>query len=45
MLIKMRDEVIAKYGADSFEAGYIQHVFAKRSAEYFHYVYQTLMGR
>lgn len=37
-LIKMKEQVIAKYGRDSFEAGYIQHVFANRPTDYFKYV-------
>lgn len=34
-LINMKEQVIAKYGRESFEAGYIQYVFAKRPADYF----------
>jgi hypothetical protein len=44
-LINMKNEVIAKYGEDSFEAGYICHIFAKRSTEYFLDVYRELMGK
>ena len=44
-LINMKNEVVAKYGEDSFEAGYICHVFAKRSTEYFLNVYRDLMGK
>lgn len=44
-LINMKNEVIAKYGEGSFEAGYISYVFSKRSTEYFLYVYQDLMGK
>ncbi len=34
-LINLKERVIAKYGKDSFEAGYIQHVFATRPSDYF----------
>jgi hypothetical protein len=44
-LINMKNEVITKYGEDSFEAGYISYVFAKRSTEYFLNVYRDLMGK
>ena len=44
-LINMKNEVVAKYGEDSFEAGYISYVFAKRSTEYFLDVYRDLMGK
>ena len=44
-LINMKNEVIEKYGRDSFEAGYIQFVFARRSSDYFIRVYNDLMGK
>jgi len=44
-LINMKNEVIAKYGKDSFEAGYIQYVFSKRSTETFYQVYKDLMKK
>ena len=44
-LINMKNEVIAKYGENSFEAGYIQFVFARRPSDYFIKVYQDLMGK
>lgn len=43
-LMEMKQEVINKYGKDSFEAGYIQHVFSRRSTEMFLRVYKELMG-
>ena len=39
----MKEQVIAKYGRNSFEAGYIQHVFARRPAEYFKKVCTELL--
>ena len=42
-LIMMKEQVIAKYGKNSFEAGYIQYVFAKRPAEYFKRVCTELL--
>lgn len=44
-LINMKERVIAKYGKESFEAGYIQYVFAKRSAEYFKRVCADLLEK
>lgn len=45
MLIKMKEEVISKYGEKSFEAGYIQYVFSKRPTEQFLIVYRKLMNK
>ena len=42
-LINLKDDVIAKYGVGSFEAGYIQYVFAKRPADYFKKVCADLL--
>ena len=42
-LINLKNEVIAKYGVGSFEAGYIQYVFAKRPADYFKKVCADLL--
>ena len=42
-LINMKEQVIAKYGRESFEAGYIQHVFSKRPADYFKKVCMELL--
>lgn len=42
-LITMRDEVIAKFGADSFEAGYIQYSFSHHSTDWFIGNYKRLM--
>lgn len=42
-LINMKEQVIAKYGRESFEAGYIQHVFAKRPTDYFKKVCMELL--
>ncbi len=42
-LINLKNDVIAKYGAESFEAGYIQYVFAKRPADYFKKVCTDLL--
>ena len=39
----MKEQIIAKYGRNSFEAGYIQHVFARRPAEYFKRVCTELL--
>lgn len=44
-LINMKERVIAKYGKGSFEAGYIQHVFANRSTEYFKRVCADLLSK
>jgi hypothetical protein len=44
-LVNMKNEIIRKYGEDSFEAGYAQYVFANRSSEYFERVYKDLMGK
>ena len=44
-LINMKERVIAKYGKESFEAGYIQYVFAKRPAEYFKRVCAELLEK
>ena len=44
-IIKMRDEVIAAYGKDSYEAGYIQYVFANRETDWFITVYNELMSK
>jgi len=42
-LVQMKNEVINKYGKDSYEAGYIQWVFSKRSTECFLRIYHQLM--
>ena len=42
-LVQMKNEVINKYGENSYEAGYIQWIFSKRSTEYFLRVYHQLM--
>ena len=44
-LISLKERVIAKYGRESFEAGYIQYVFAKRSTEYFKRVCANLLSK
>lgn len=41
--ITMRDAIIRKYGKDSFEAGYIQWVFSRRSTETLWTVYKKLI--
>jgi hypothetical protein len=41
--ISMRDTIIRKYGKDSFEAGYIQWVFSRRSTETLWSVYKDLI--
>lgn len=42
-LMMMKEQVIAMYGQNSFEAGYIQHVFARRPTEYFKRVCTELL--
>lgn len=42
-IIAMKQEIIVKFGKDSFEAGYAQYIFSKRSTEVFIHVYQKLM--
>jgi len=42
--ISMRDAIIRKYGKDSFEAGYIQWVFSRRSTETLWSVYKDLIS-
>lgn len=42
-IITMKQEIIVKFGEDSFEAGYAQYVFSKRSTETFIEVYEKLM--
>ena len=44
-LINLKNDVIAKYGEGSFEAGYIQYVFAKRPTEYFKRVCAELLDK
>lgn len=44
-IITMKQEIIVKFGKDSFEAGYAQYVFSKRSTETFIAVYEQLMGK
>lgn len=44
-LINMKERVIAKYGKESFEAGYIQYVFAKRPTEYFKRVCANILSK
>jgi len=44
-LINLKERVIAKYGKESFEAGYIQYVFAKRSTEHFKRVCADLLSK
>lgn len=40
---EMVQEVAERYGKDSFEAGYIQFVFSKRSDDQFFRAYRNLM--
>ena len=44
-LINMKDEVINKFGKDSFEAGYIQHCFSYRGTDFFIEVYDRMMKK
>lgn len=41
----MKAEIIKKFGQDSEEAKFAQHVFSKRSTEYFVQVYNRLMKK
>lgn len=42
-LIEMKETIKVEFGEDSFEAGYIQWVFSRRSTETFVQVYEHLM--
>lgn len=44
-LIELKKKIIEKYGEDSFEADYAQHVFAKRSSDYFKKVCADLLEK
>ena len=44
-LIELKKKVIEKYGEGSLEAGYAQHVFAKRSSDYFKKVCADLLEK
>jgi hypothetical protein len=44
-LIMMKEQVVAKYGENSFEAGYIQYVFSKRPADWFKKIAEDLMKK
>lgn len=44
-IITMKQEIIVKFGKDSFEAGYAQYIFSKRSTETFIAVYEKLMAQ
>lgn len=44
-IITMKQEIIVKFGKDSFEAGYAQYIFSKRSTETFIAVYERLMDK
>lgn len=44
-IITMKQEIIVKFGQDSFEAGYAQYIFSKRSTETFIAVYERLMNQ
>lgn len=44
-IITMKQEIIVKFGKDSFEAGYAQYIFSKRSTETFVEVYEKLMEK
>jgi len=41
-IIEKRNEIIALYGADSEEAGWIQYVFSRRGTEEFEWAYNEL---
>jgi len=43
--ISMRNEVIKKFGKDSFEGGYIQHLFANRDAKWVEDAYKKFMAK
>lgn len=43
-IMTMRDEIKDRYGADSYEFGWAQFVFANRDTEYFLRVYDQLMA-
>lgn len=40
---QMRDAIVEKYGKESFEAGYAQHLFADRGTEWLRRYYLTVM--
>lgn len=42
-IIEMKKEIIIKFGQNSYEAGYAQYIFSKRSTETFIQVYKRLM--
>ena len=44
-LIELKKKIIEKYGEESLEAGYVQHVFAKRSSDYFKKVCVNLLEK
>jgi hypothetical protein len=44
-LIEKKNEIINLYGKDSFEAGYIQYVFANRPSDWFEEVYEDLKAK
>lgn len=44
-IITMKQEIIVKFGENSFEAGYAQYIFSKRSTETFIAVYEKLMAQ
>lgn len=39
----MRDAIVNKFGKDSWEAGYAQHLFADRGTEWLERYYQKVM--
>lgn len=41
--IEMRNDIFEKFGKDSFEGHYIQHLFADRDAEWVEEAYKKLL--
>lgn len=42
---QMKNEITAKFGADSFENHYAQHLFADRGEDWLERYYKQVMGR
>ena len=44
-IITMRNEIVKKFGKDSFEGGYIQHLFANRDPKWVEDAYKKFMAK
>ena len=42
--ITMKNTIVRKFGKDSFEAGYIQYLFARRDASWVKSAYDKMMA-